>query len=195
MNQPRVSVEIENDRLVGSEQRIEVFVGQTVRMFLTRLQLEKVDNVNETDLNVRKFLPQHCRCSQGLLRGDISGGSHHQVGLACLVVTGPVPDADAFRAVRDGFIHIQILQVQLFVRNDYVDVVLAAQAVIGYRQQAVGVRREINARYCSALVQNHVQKTGVLMREPVVILPPDRRRDQQVQRGYLLAPGQMIADG
>src|SRR5215468_4389438 len=89
-----------------------------------------------------------------------------------------VPDADAFRAVRDGFIHIQILQVQLFVRNNHVDVVLAAEAVIGHRQQAISVRGKINTRYRGAFVENYVQKPWVLMREAVVLLPPDRGRDK-----------------
>ena len=38
VNQPGIAVEVEDDRLVDSEQRIEVSIGQTVRMFFARLQ-------------------------------------------------------------------------------------------------------------------------------------------------------------
>ena len=85
--------------------------------------------------------------------------------------------------------------MQLLVGNDHVDVVLAPQTVIGHRQQAVDVGREVNARDRGALVQHHVQEPGILVRETVVVLPPNRRSDQQVQRGDLLTPGQMVADG
>ena len=64
VNQPGITVEVENDRLVGGEQRIEIRIGQPVRMFRARLQLEKVDHVNETDLQVREFLAQQHRCGQ-----------------------------------------------------------------------------------------------------------------------------------
>ena len=100
VNQPGISVEVEDDRLVGSEQRIEIRIRQPVRMFRARLQLEKVDHVDETDLQVREFLAQQRRCGERLLCRDIAGGSHDQVRLATLVVTGPVPDADALGAVR-----------------------------------------------------------------------------------------------
>jgi len=166
-----------------------------MRMFLAWLQLEQVDNIYETDLDVRKFLAEQDGGSQRLLRRYIASRSHNEVGLTALVVAGPIPDADALRAMGNRCIHIQVLQVQLFVGNDHIDVVLAAKTMIGYRQKAIGIWRKIDTRYCSALVENHVQKTGVLVRKAVVILPPNRRRDQQIQRSDLLAPGQVIADG
>src|SRR5271166_4797059 len=42
VNQPRVSVEIEDDRFIAGEKRVEVRVCQTVRMLRARLQLEKI---------------------------------------------------------------------------------------------------------------------------------------------------------
>ena len=58
MDQPWITVKIENDRFIAGEKRVEVRVGQTVRMLSARLQLEKIDNVNETDLDIREFLAQ-----------------------------------------------------------------------------------------------------------------------------------------
>ena len=75
----------------------------------------------------------------------------------------------------DGCLHIQKLQVFLLVADDYVDVILAAQAVVGDRQQAVDVGRQIDARHRCALIDDHIEKSRILMGEAVVILAPDVR--------------------
>ena len=49
VNQPGVAMKVENDRLVGGEQAVKVPVGQAVEVFGLRLQLEQVDDVDETD--------------------------------------------------------------------------------------------------------------------------------------------------
>ena len=71
--------------------------------------------------------------------------------------------------------------MHLFVGNDHVYVVDAAQTVVGDRQQAVGIGRQIDPHYGGALVGDHVEKAGVLVREAVVVLAPDQRGDQQVE--------------
>ena len=73
----------------------------------------------------------------------------------------------------DGGIHIHVLEVHLLVADDDVDIVLAAQAVVGHGKQRVGVRREVDAGDGCALVDDDVEEAGVLVGEPVVILPPD----------------------
>ena len=97
------------------------------------MQLEQVHHIDEANLQVREILAQHGRCGQGFLGGDIPGGRHHHIRLRPLIVAGPVPDTEALGAVSDGGVHVQILQVLLLVRDDHVDVILAAQAVIGDR--------------------------------------------------------------
>jgi hypothetical protein len=42
--------------------------------------------------------------------------------------------------VLDGGVHVQVLQVHLLVADDDIDVVVAAQAVVGGGEQAVDVR-------------------------------------------------------
>ena len=39
MNEPRITVKGEDNRLVGREERVEFVVGQTMRMLARRLQL------------------------------------------------------------------------------------------------------------------------------------------------------------
>src|SRR5262249_38166822 len=82
----------------------------------------------------------------------------------------------------------------LLARDDNVDVVAAAQAVIGHRQQAVGVRRQVDANHLGLLVDDMVDKARVLVAEPVVVLPPDVRAEEVVERGDVAAPVDVVAD-
>ena len=72
--------------------------------------------------------------------------------------------------------------MRLFVGDDHVDIVRAAQAVVRHAEQAVRIGRKIDARDLGALVRDDIEKARILMREAVVILPPDQRRNQQIQR-------------
>ena len=73
---------------------------------------------------------------QRLERGHVAAAGHHHVGLAALVVAGPLPDADAGGAVLDGRVHVEPLQRGLLAGDDHVDVVAAAQAVVGHARAA-----------------------------------------------------------
>ena len=71
--------------------------------------------------------------------------------------------------------------MHLFVRDDDVGVIDAPQAMVGDRQQAmvgdrqqaIGVGRQVDADHARALVGNHVQEAGILVRKAVVVLAPD----------------------
>ena len=127
---------------------------------------------------------------QNLQRGRVSAAGHHHVRLAVLVVAGPLPDADSFRAMHHRGVHGQPLRQGVFAGHHHVDVMPAAQAVIEDRQQTIGVGRQINAHDIGLLVDHVVEETGILVREAVVILLPDVGGEQIVQRRDLPAPGQ-----
>ena len=76
--------------------------------------------------------------------------------------------------------------------DDHVDVVAAAQAVVGDRQQAVGVRRQVDPHDVGLLVDDVVEEAGVLVGEAVVVLLPDVRGEQVVQRRDLPAPRELV---
>src|SRR5262245_45658079 len=97
--------------------------------------------------------------------------------------------------MRNGLIHIHVLQVLLLVADDDVDVVLAPQAVVGNRQQRIDVGRQVNSHNSGALVEGDVQKTRILVGKTVVVLPPDGGRDQDIQGSDLVAPRKMVANG
>jgi hypothetical protein len=165
-------MEVKDDRLVGRKQRIEVGIRQAMWMFCAGLQLEQVNHVDESDLQVRKpFSEQRCGC-QCFLGGDVARGSKNNIGFLAFIITGPIPDTDTLCAVGNGSINIQVLQMLLLVRDNYVDVVFRAQAMICYGQQTIGIRREVNAGYCGALIEHYIEKPRILVCEAVVILTP-----------------------
>ena len=130
-------MEGKDDRLVLGEERIEICIAQPVRVLGLRLQLHEVDDVDHPDFQVGQMLAQNGNRGERFQRGHVAGASHHHVRLGVLVIAGPLPDADAFCAVRDGSVDRQPLRRRVFARDHDIDIVAAAQAVIHYRQQAV----------------------------------------------------------
>src|SRR6476620_3606959 len=45
MDQPRIAVESEDDWLISREQRVEIVIGQAVRVFARGLQLHQIDDI------------------------------------------------------------------------------------------------------------------------------------------------------
>ena len=95
--------------------------------------------------------------------------------------------------MHDRGVHGQPLWKGVLARNHHIDVIPAPQAVIKNRQQAVGVGRKVDAHNISLLVDDVVEEPGVLVRKSVVILLPDVRGEQIVQRRDIPAPWQFPA--
>jgi hypothetical protein len=83
--------------------------------------------------------------------------------------------------VDDGRLHVEVLQRRLLAGDDHVHVLLRPQAVVGDRQQGVGVRGQVDPDHVGLLVDHVVDEAGVLVAEPVVVLTPDVRGEQVVQ--------------
>jgi hypothetical protein len=56
VDQPRISMEVEDHGFVFGKQGIEVAIGEPVRMFSRRLQGIQIDHVDEADLQIRQAL-------------------------------------------------------------------------------------------------------------------------------------------
>ena len=69
-----------------------------------------------------------------------------------------------------------------------------AQAMVERRQQAVGIRRQVNPDNVRLFVDHVIEEPGVLMRETVMILLPDVRGQQVIQRSDFPAPWQFQRD-
>ena len=93
-----------------------------------------------------------------------------------------------------GRIDVEPLPLRLLSGNDQVDVIAASQTVIGHRQQAIGVGRQIDPNHVGFLVRDMIDEAGILMGKPIVILPPHLRCQQIIQRSDRLAPGNVPAD-
>jgi hypothetical protein len=60
--------------------------------------------------------------------------------------------------------------------------------VVHCREQAVGVWWEVDTDNLGTLVRHYVEEAWVLMCESVMILSPDSRSKQNVERSNLLSP-------
>jgi hypothetical protein len=100
----------------------------------------------------------------------------------------PIPDPDAGRGVPNGFVHREPLRRRLLAGDDHVHILTAAQTVVRHRQQGVRVRRQVDAHDVGLLVDDVIDEPRVLMAEPVVVLTPDVRREQVVERGHGRTP-------
>ena len=94
MDEPRIAVKGEDDRLVDGEKGVEVAVGKAMRMLARRLQRHQIDDIDDPYFEFRRVLTQEFDRSQGLKRRHIAAAGHHHVGLAATVVARPRPDAE-----------------------------------------------------------------------------------------------------
>ena len=78
---------------------------------------------------------------------------------------------------------------RLFTRHNDIHIVAASQAVIADRKQAVCIGRQIDADNIRLLVHDVIDEAGVLMAESVVVLTPDVRGKQIIQRRDRTPPG------
>ena len=190
VDQPRVAVVGEHDRPVGREERVELLIGEPVRMLAVGLQPHQVDDVDDPHLQFGQLAPDHVDRGERLQRGDVAAAGHDDVRIA-VVVRCPIPDPEPARAVQDRIVDRQVVERGLLAGDDHVHVVAGAQAVVGHREQAVRVGRQVDADDLRLLVDDVVDESGILVREAVVVLAPDVRAEQVVERRDRPPPGDL----
>ena len=158
-----------------------------------RLQPHQVDHVHHPHAQAGQVLAQQRHGGHHLEGGRVARAGEHHVGFAALLVAGPLPDPRAPGAVQDGLVHREPVRGLVLARHDHVDVVAAAQAVVGDREQRVRVRGQVDPGHLGLLVDHVVDEAGVLVGEAVVVLAPHVRGEQVVQRRDRPAPGQPLA--
>ena len=156
-------------------------------------ELEEVDDVDEADLQVGKVLAEKRGGGECFLRADVAARGHDDVRVGAFVRRRPLPDAEALGAVHDRVVHVEVLQVVLLVGDDDVDVVFRAEAVVHCAEEAVCVGREVDADDFGGLVGDDVEEARVLVGEAVVVLSPDGRGEEYVERRDLLSPRDFLA--
>ena len=80
----------------------------------------------------------------------------------------------------------------LLAGHDHVHVLLTAQAMVGDREQAVGVGRQVDPDHLGLLVQHHIDEARVLVGEAVMVLAPDMRAQQVIERWNRPSPGNSV---
>src|SRR5579872_251529 len=101
-----------------------------MRVGARRLELEQVDHVYETDFQIGELLAKNGGRGKSLHGDDVAGAGYHYVGLGALIVARPRRNADAFFAVCDRRIHIQVLKMRLLISDDDIYIVNAPQTMV-----------------------------------------------------------------
>jgi hypothetical protein len=73
----------------------------------------------------------------------------------------------------DRGIDAKPLRRRLLARNDDIDPVPAPEAMVGDKEQGIGIRWEIDPNDVRLLIRDVVDEAGVLMAEAVMVLTPD----------------------
>ncbi len=193
VDQTRVTVESEDDWLVFSEQLDECCIVQAVGVVVVRDESEKVDHIHHPHPQFRQLAPQQPRRGHDLLGRHVAGRGQNHVGIAS-IIAGPVPHRGTACAVFSRGVHVQPLRDHLLGSDDEVDITPAVQAVIHDREQAVGVRGKVDACHRCLLVRHVIDEAGYLVGVTIVILSPDVRSEQVVERSQRFAPGYLLRD-
>ena len=164
-------------------------------MLRLRQQPHEVDDVDDPYAQVRQPLAEDRGGGQRLQCGNLPGAGQHDVGhrAGIVAIPGPLPDAEPTGAVQRGVGHREPVLLGLLSGDDHVDVVPRPQTVVVRGQQGVGVRRQVDPDDLGVLVQHHVEKARVLVREAVVILAPHVGGEQVVEAGDRPPPGHLSA--
>ena len=109
-----------------------------------------------------------------------------------VVGAGPRPHPCAARAVLDRLVHRQPLQLRLLVDDDQVDVAARAEAVVRHGQQAVRVRRQVDPADVAPGGDDVLDQARPLVAEPVVVVAPRGRGEQDVEARDLGPPRQVV---
>ena len=119
---------------------------------------------------------------------DVAGAGHHYFRPRIFVVARPFPDTDSSRAMLDRGVDVEPLRRRLLACDDNVDAVPAFQAVIGDEKQRVRVGRQVDPHDVGLLVADIVDEARILVAEPVMVLAPDMRGQQIIERRDWAAP-------
>jgi len=139
VNHPWVRMEVEDNRFIVSEDCFVFAVCEAVGVIFARDELEEVDHVDEADFERGKEFAEKSGSGKSLVCRDITAGCHNYVGFSIGVGRGPFPDSDTFGAVFNGSGHIKVLKMVLLVSNNDVDIIDAAEAVIGDGKETISI--------------------------------------------------------
>ena len=146
VDQRRITVVREDHRPIRGEDRVELFIRESVRMLARRLEAQQIDDVDDAHVHIGEFGSQDGHRREHFQRRYVARAREHHVGIVTWVPRSPVPDADPTVTVLDRGFHREPHRGRLLSGDHHVDVVPAPETVVHHREQAVGVGREIDPR-------------------------------------------------
>jgi len=93
VDQEWVAMEIENNGPVGGEDRCVFAIRQTMRMVNFGNQLEEIDDVNESNLEIGNVFSEECGGGECFKGRNITTRGEYDIRIKALVVGSPVPDS------------------------------------------------------------------------------------------------------
>ena len=163
-------------------------------MLALGLEGHQINHVDYAHLQFRKIAAQHFNRGEGFQSWHVTGASHDDIRFAALIVAGPGPNADAGRAMLNSALNVEPLRGGLFTGDNDVDIMTAAQAMVSDGEKSVCVGRQIDANYLGFLVHRMIDEARVLMAESVMVLTPNMRGQQIIQRGQRTPPRNVTSD-
>jgi hypothetical protein len=98
-----------------------------------------------------------------------------------MIVAAPLPGPGSSGTMGERGVHAQPLKLRLLINDDQVKIVMTLEAVICYREQAIGVRRQINPHYVCLFTDQVIDKPRPLVAETIVVVAPTRGCQQIVE--------------
>src|SRR3989344_839360 len=194
MDEPWVSMKREDDWSVDGENAIEILIAQSMRMFFLWLERHQIHDVDDANFQSGRELSQYLYRCERLQCWHIPGACHDDVGLFMVIVAREVPDTDPRCAVFDSVLHGEPLQCRLFSGNDDIDVVAATKAVVGDGEEGICIRWQIDADDFGLLVYDVINESWILVGKAIVVLLPDVRCEEDVERRNGPSPWDLARD-
>ena len=196
MDRARICVEAEQDRLVGTKELGKTLIGDSLVVLGRALDLEQVDHVHEGRLHAD--LLEHIECRQRLERGHVAARSDNQIGLIKAGSTAcPLPLGKALFKLGTGLVHRDERRRRLLATEDGVHAVRGRIRALGHGKRHICIARIVRVDHMGVvcLVEQQIHKTGILMRESVVVLTPHVAGQQNIQAGDGSTPGNLAHAG
>ena len=176
VDEPAVVVKGKNHWDALCKEGVEGHVVHSVWMIVGHHQRGQIDNVDDSDLDVRDMFLQQPRCRAYLDGRHVSRASQDHIGLTTFVVGRELPGRSSPRTMFKSLDHGQPLQLGLLATGDDVDVVAAPHAMVEDAQEAVAVRRIVDSDSLASAAQCIVDKPGRLVAKSVMVVSPRMTR-------------------
>ena len=189
-NRTRVGMECKEHGLLARPKKLApARIAYRLVVLACVLNFEQVNHVDEPDLDTERT--KHVRCGKRLKRRNITAGTDYEVGILKRAGSRcPIPGGGSCGKLSARLVHRLERRSRLFATENGVHAVGRLVAALGNGKRHIRVRRIIciDDMRLVCLVEEQIDKAGILMREAVVVLTPHMTRQQDVETADRRAP-------